>query len=164
MAPLLRERYRLTTRRAYGGLEDGFGSDLRPGGLVQVIQRCASRLATEEDRRLEAPRSSGVQRADETSWWVAQPECGGPRREAKGEKILWWPWVFADKEQTVFRVDPRRGREGVRKVLGSEYGGVLVSECLQTYDDAARVQQKCHAHHLNATSRAQDDCEAKNLF
>lgn len=86
VAPLLRERYRLTTRRACGGLEDGSGSDLRPGGLVQVIQRCASRLATEEDRRLEAPRSSGVQRADETSWWVAQPECGGQegrRRERR---------------------------------------------------------------------------------
>jgi regulator of replication initiation timing len=158
---LLRERHGLTMRRTCGVLEDGFGLDLSPGGLAQMIQRCASRLEAEEDRLLEAARSSEVQHVDETSWWVAQPEFGEPRRQPQGEKSLWWLWVFANEEQTVFRVDPRRDRDVVQRVLDSEYEGVLVSDCLQTYDDATPVQQKCYAHHLKAISTAQGDYKAK---
>lgn len=162
---LLRERHGLTMRRTCGVLEEGFGLDLSPGGLAQMIQRCASRLETEEERLLEAARSSEVQHVDETSWWVVHPEAveleGPPQREPTGEESLWWLWVFADEEQTVFRVEPRRNREVVQKILGSDYGGVLVSDCLASYDEATPVQQKCYAHHLKAISTAQDDYEAK---
>jgi hypothetical protein len=69
-------------------------------------------------------------------------------------------WVFADEEQTVYRVEPRRDRAVVRRVLGAEYEGVLVSDCLASYDDATPVQHKCYAHHLKAISVAQTDHEA----
>jgi len=55
-------------RRACGVLEDGFGLDLGPSGLAQMIQRCADRLEEEEERLLEAARSADVQHVDETSW------------------------------------------------------------------------------------------------
>lgn len=167
---LLRERHGLTMRRACGVLKDGFGLDLSPGGLAQMVQRCASRLEEEDKRLLEAARSSQVQHADETSWWVVHPEAGeaeagelgrAPQRQPQGEESLWWLWVFADEEQTVFRVEPKRDREVVQRMLGSDYGGVLVSDCLNIYDDATPVQQKCYAHHLKAISTAQDDYEAK---
>lgn len=169
IALLLRERHGLTMRRTCGVLEDGFGLDLSPGGLAQMIQRCASRLETEEERLLEAARTSEVQNVDETSWWVVHPkagefgkqELGGhPQRQPQGEESLWWLWVFAGEEQTVFRVEPRRNREVIQRILGSDYGGVLVSDCLASYDDATPVQQKCYAHHLKAISTAQGDYEA----
>jgi hypothetical protein len=152
-ALLLRERHGLTMRRATEVLQDAFGLALSPGGLAQMVQRCASRLEAEEERLLEAARASDVQHADETSWWVAHPG------EAS-EKPLWWLWVFADEEQTVYRVEPRRDRAVVRRVLGAEYEGVLVSDCLASYDDATPVQHKCYAHHLKAISVAQTDHEA----
>ena len=126
-----------------------------------MIQRCADRLEEEEERLLEAARSAEVQHVDETSWWVARPELGEPERQPKGEESLWWLWVFADEDQTVFRVDPRRDREVVHRTLDPEFEGVLVSDCLATYDEATPVQQKCYAHHLKAISTAQGDYDAK---
>jgi transposase len=161
VALMLRERHGLTMRRTCGVLKDGFGLDLSPGGLAQMIQRCASRLEDEDDRLLEAARSAEVQHVDETSWWVARPELGEPERQPEGKESLWWLWVFADEDQTVFRVDPRRDREVVHRTLDSEFEGVLVSDCLATYDDATPLQQKCYAHHLKAISTAQGDYEAK---
>ena len=169
VALMLRERHGLTMRRACSVLKDGFGLELSPGGLAQMIQRCADRLEEEEKRLLEAARSADVQHVDETSWWVARPELreperppeGQPERQPEGKESLWWLWVFADEDQTVFRVDPRRDREVVHRTLDSEFGGVLVSDCLATYDGATPVQQKCYAHHLRAISTAQGDYEAK---
>lgn len=170
IALLLRERHGLTMRRACGVLKDGFGLALSPGGLAQMVQRCASRLEEEDKRLLEGARSSDVQHADETSWWVVHPEAGegeagkqgrAPQRQPQGEESLWWLWVFTGEEQTVFRVEPRRNRDVVQRVLSSDYDGVLVSDCLNIYDDATPVQQKCYAHHLKAISTAQGDYEAK---
>jgi hypothetical protein len=153
LALTLRERHGLTMRRVREVLRDGYGLDLSPGGLAQMEQRCAKRLKGEEERLLEAARTADVQHVDETSWWVAHPE--------EGAKPLQWLWVFADEEQTLYRVDPRRRRKVVQEVLGGDFPGVLVSDCLNIYDEATPVQHKCYAHHLKAISRAQRDCEAQ---
>ena len=51
-------------------------------------------------------------------------------------------------------IDQSRGRCVLTELLGTEFGGVLVSDCLATYDDATAVQQKCYAHHHKAISQA----------
>jgi hypothetical protein len=51
-------------------------------------------------------------------------------------------------------VDQSRGRCVVTELLGTDFGGVLVSDCLATYDDATALQQKCYAHHHKAISQA----------
>jgi len=71
----------------------------------------------------------------------------------------------AKEHQTLYRVDPRRRREVVHEVLGADFPGVLISDCLNIYDDATPVQHKCYAHHLKAISgaqrgEAQRDCKA----
>jgi len=75
------------------------------------------------------------------------------------EKSLWWPWTYADEEQTIFRVSPRRDRDAVQEVLGCDFEGVLVSDCFAGYDDATPVQHKCYRP--QAISRAQADCKAE---
>lgn len=80
----------------------------------------------------------------------------------EGEKPLQWLWTFANEEQTIYRVDSRRTREVVQKTIGSDFPGVLVSDCLNIYDDATPVQQKCYAHHLKAISTAQGDYKAQS--
>src|SRR5258705_8837672 len=39
-------------------------------------------------------------------------------------------------------------------ILGKDFGGVLVSDCLAIYDDATVLQQKCYAHHHKAIRQA----------
>ena len=161
MALTLREHHGLTMRRVCGVLEDGFGLNLTPGGVAQMEQRCADRLQPEEERLLQAARSADVQHVDETSWWVAHPGTSSEKGGEASGKPLQWLWVFADEEQTLYRVDPRRKREVVHEVLGSDFSGVLVSDCLNIYDGATRVQHKCYAHHLKAISKAEHDYEAQ---
>lgn len=39
-------------------------------------------------------------------------------------------------------------------MIGDDYQGVLVSDCLAVYDQVCEKQQKCYAHHLKAISQA----------
>ena len=39
-------------------------------------------------------------------------------------------------------------------VLGENFAGVLVSDCLAIYDDLNALQHKCYSHHLKAVSEA----------
>ena len=65
--------------------------------------------------------------------------------------------MFADKNTTVYHVAQGRGRQVLAEVLGEAFGGVLVSDCLATYDDFNPAQHKCYSHHLKAISHAQED-------
>ena len=69
----------------------------------------------------------------------------------------YWLWVFADQTTTVYRVAQGRGRRVLADTLGETFGGVLVSDCLATYDDFNPLQQKCYSHHLKAIGQAMED-------
>ncbi len=49
-----------------------------------------------------------------------------------------------------------RERTAQSDILGIDFGGVLVSDCLAIYDDATALQQKCYAHHHKAIRKAKD--------
>ena len=53
-----------------------------------------------------------------------------------------------------YRVEEKRNREVIEQVIGHDYQGVLVSDCLVIYDDVCQQQHKCYAHHLKAIRRA----------
>ncbi len=55
---------------------------------------------------------------------------------------------------TLYRVRRSRGRDVIRETLGADYPGVLVSDCLNIYDDVCERQHKCYAHHLKAVGAA----------
>jgi hypothetical protein len=77
-------------------------------------------------------RQAPALHSDETSWWVAGPG--------------WWLWVFTTQLLTFYVVAQSRGRDLLNDVLGTDFRGVLVSDCLAIYDDATELQQKCYAH------------------
>lgn len=122
-----------------------------PGGLQAVAHRAAEGLEDEEADLLRQARSAAVQYVDETSWWVA----GEPSKKAP-----YWLWVFTNADQTLYRIDHRRNREVVEEILGTDFPGVLVSDCLSAYERVAARQHKCYAHHLKAISTAQAEHEA----
>jgi hypothetical protein len=130
----------LSMRRSAAILREHFGLKITPGGLAQLVQRVGRKLQPAYDQMALVLRHSCVVHADETSWWV-----GGPG---------WWLWVFATAKQTLYVVIQSRAAAVALSVLGEDFAGVLVSDCLSIYDDLNPLQQKCYSHHLKALSEA----------
>lgn len=140
LAAALNKHHGLTMRRTCKILRELAGLDLTAGGLSQMIDRLADRVEGDYEALVHQIRGSPAVNADETSWWV-----GGPG---------WWLWTFTCPDATVYRVDARRSSKVVNDVLGEDFAGVLVSDCLSSYDPATYRKHKCVAHHLRAIEAA----------
>jgi transposase len=130
----------LSMRKTCAILRDCYSLPLSPGGLTQALDRLATKVQSQYDAIATGLRQASVVHSDETSWWV-----GGPG---------WWLWVFTNAQSTLYVVDQSRGRCVVTELLGTNFGGVLVSDCLAIYDEATALQQKCYAHHHKAIRQA----------
>jgi hypothetical protein len=149
VAAQLNKKHGLTMRKTCTVLRELFHLGLSPGGLSQALARLARRLGPAYENLLARLRDGPYVHSDETSWWV-----GGPGH---------WLWVFANKNSTLYRVAQGRGRNVVLETLGSDYGGVLVSDCLSIYDEVNGLQQKCYSHHLKAVSKALEEAPSTYL-
>jgi hypothetical protein len=105
-----------------------------------MVDRVADHVADDYDSLINRIRGSPAVHADETSWWV-----GGPG---------WWLWTFTCPDVTVYRVDSSRGAKVVQDILGEDFAGVMVSDCLSSYDPPTYRKHKCIAHHLRAIEAA----------
>lgn len=141
LATALNKLHGLPMRRTCRILRELTGLHLTAGGLSQMVDRVADRVAGDYEALIDQIRGSPAVHADETSWWV-----GGPG---------WWLWTFTCPEVTVYRVDSSRGSKVVQDVLGEDFAGVMVSDCLSSYDPATYRKHKCIAHHLRAIEAAQ---------
>ena len=140
LAACLNKVHGLPMRKTCTVLRDLCGLHLTAGGLSQALSRIARRVKWMYEELVYAIRGSPAVFADETSWWV-----GGPG---------YWLWAFTTARQTVYRVDQSRGSQVVEDILGDDFAGMLVSDCLSSYDPADYAKHKCIAHHLRAISKA----------
>ena len=106
----------LSMRKACAVLRDCFGLQLSSGGLSQALDRLAAKVKPQYDAIATELRQAPALHSDETSWWVAGPG--------------WWLWVFTTQLLTFYVVAQSRGRELLNDILGKDFGGVLVSDCL----------------------------------
>jgi hypothetical protein len=143
LAAQLNKQHGLTMRKTCAVLREAFGLSLSPGGLAQALARMAAKLEPAYENLRARLRAGPCLHSDETSWWV-----GGPG---------YWLWVFTNKTMTIYRVAKGRGRDLLLEMLGPEFAGVLVSDCLAIYDDVNPRQQKCYSHHLKAIRLAGED-------
>lgn len=141
LAALLNKACGLTMRKTVTVMRQLCGLKITPGGLSQMMDRLAKRLAGDYQQLIDTLAQQPSVYADETSWWV-----GGPGH---------WLWVFVSKNQTVFRVENSRGGDVVSKTLGDKFGGILVSDCLSSYNRIDCRKHKCIAHHQRAIESAQ---------
>jgi len=130
----------LTARTTCGVLDRLGGLRVTPGGLCQALQRAAAKFAPIYDRLIEDLRRAAAAFADETSWYVGAPGH--------------WLWVFTSAATTVYVVDPRRDHGVPLRVLGPDFAGMLVSDCLSSYDPLPYRKHKCVAHHQEALAEA----------
>lgn len=132
----------LSMRRSCHVLKSLCGLKLSPGGLAQLLQRASIRLTDWYNDILETIRGSRAVFADETSWYVGEPG--------------WWLWVFTTPETTLYRVEKCRGSAVVQDTLTDNYKGMLVSDCLASYNEIDCRKHKCIAHHLRVLSEHQE--------
>ncbi|HEU0067677.1 MAG TPA: IS66 family transposase [Nitrospiraceae bacterium] len=143
LAALLNKQLGLPMRKTCAVLKQLGGLSVTPGGLSQLLSRVAGKVTAEYGQLRERVQASAAVFVDETSWWV-----GGPG---------WWLWVFTTPQgDTLFRVDQRRGSPVVHEILGADFAGVLVSDCLSAYDPCPYRKHKCLGHHLQAIRQARD--------
>jgi transposase len=140
LAATLNKQHGLTMRTTCRVLDQVAGLRLSPGGLAQVVQRVGHKAEAPYEALIVDVRAAAAVFVDETSWYVGGP---GP-----------WLWVFTTATETVYRVEPGRGRAVVTATLGSDFTGVLVSDCLASYENVPYRTHKCIAHHLKAIAEA----------
>jgi transposase len=140
IAMRLQYEYGLSKRKSVDLLENLFGLSLSAGGLVYASHRMSKRCENEYNEMLADIRQSSHIHSDETSWYM-----GGPKS---------WLWVFTNERITFYKVADNRSRNIIEQVVGKDYPGVLISDCLSIYDDATAIQHKCYAHHLKAIRQA----------
>lgn len=140
LAASLNKDLKLTMRKSTQVLNQLLGLTLTPGGLSQALDRVAKQLKGDYEKTLATLRESDVIHTDETGWWV-----GG-----QGHTL----WVYTNQDGTYYRIVSSRNRATAKAILGEDFKGVLVSDCLSIYDGLEGEQQKCYAHHLKALSKA----------
>lgn len=111
-----------------------FGLSANRSSFARADQRLARQWQPSYRLLLIQLRHSSVVHSDETGWKV-----GGHSA---------WLWVFTNEQLTVYRIDPRRGHEVVESILGTDFAGVLVSDCFLAYDALHYAKAKCAGHLL----------------
>jgi hypothetical protein len=120
---------------------------LTPGGLSQLLHRVARRTGGCWDDLLWEIRTSPCVNADETSWYVGRPG--------------WWLWVFTTPKATLYHVADSRGSDVVAEILGDDFEGTLVTDCLASYNAIQCRKHKCIAHHLRVLKEHEEDLEKR---
>ena len=140
LAAALNKQFGLTMRKTCRVLKHLAGLTLSPGGLAQAVQRTAAKVVPAFDSLVLEIRAAAAVFVDETSWYV-----GGPGH---------WLWTFTTADTTVYHVDQTRGRQVVLEMLGEDFAGIVVSDCLSSYENLPYRTHKCIAHHQKAIAAA----------
>jgi len=112
-----------------------FGIGVTRGASAQVNLRAAERLRPAYEEILDATRASGQLAVDETGWRVG----GRPA----------WLHAWVGERSTCYAIDPRRSADALERVLGPDWGGVLVHDGFASYDRfGSAAHQQCVAHVL----------------
>jgi transposase len=130
---MLTGRYRLSTREGAQCLGDLFGADVSVGTVSTIEQTVSTALAPVVAAARAAVQAASVVNLDETSW-----RQGGKRA---------WLWTAVTAPLTVFHIDPSRGSQVVRALLGPDWGGIVGSDRFSAYRWlGVDWRQVCWAH------------------
>jgi hypothetical protein len=142
LAAWLKNSLGLTFSRTAGVLDKLCGLRVTRGGLAQALHRVADKSEGAFNELVAELRSASVVYVDETSWWLGGSGC--------------WLWAFVTPNLAIYRVQASRGKDVVLDTLGETFGGVLVSDCLASYENLPYTMHKCYGHHLKAIAQARD--------
>jgi transposase len=133
MVSILSGRYHLSKRETVGILGDFFAVDLGLGSVSKLEKRTSAAIAQVVEEARSYVRSQAAVHQDETGW----------REGAKKA----WLWVLATQSVTIFLIDLHRSAEVAKKMLGTDFKGILNSDRWSAYNWLAnRYRQLCWSH------------------
>lgn len=136
----LHHEYGLTLRKTSRLLKKEFQLPISPGGICSLEHRLGDKLQSDYEDLLEQARQADVLQGDETGWYVGET----------GHYLF----VLTNEEQTLYDIRSSRARSEIEELLGADFDGIFVSDCLNMYDQVGQQQQKCYAHHLKAVKES----------
>jgi transposase len=122
---------------SYSGLEAFFkevlNMDVARSHLCNIINRLNDALAAPYEELGEHIPSEPVLNIDETGW--------------KDKGVKYWAWVFCTPILSFFCIAKSRSSKVLEEIIGTTYGGTIVSDFFSAYVKYAnRLQQFCLAH------------------
>ncbi len=130
--------FRLSRRDVVLFARELLGVPLSVGCTQKVCEQISAAVAAPVEELAAAVRQQATGNADETSH----------RHQGK----RWWLWTVVTSLGTLFHLDPSRGAQVIRDILGKDFAGVLTTDRYAGYDWlVAKLRQLCWAHlHRNA--------------
>ena len=125
----------MTTRNICAWLRTFCRFQVTPGGLVLNWQRLAELLTPVYEDLAKAAKESALLNIDESGWRIAGRTA--------------WLWCFTNKTLAYFVLAPSRAGPVVKKVLGSLFKGILITDFFGAYNRIqAFAKQRCIVHLL----------------
>ncbi len=133
LSSLLAKGYGLTWGKIADFISRAFRLKAAPSTFCRAVARLAERLGPTHEKIVDAVKNSSVVYPDETGWRV------------NGQR--WWLWVFVSKHATVYRIEPSRGGQVAKDILGEDFEGTIGRDGWAAYASFPRAQT-CIAHLL----------------
>jgi len=126
------------------------GLKITEGAIAKALQRMSVWLNVEMEEILKAIRSSPDIRADETGWKI------------NGKKH--WLWAFVNQRLAGYKIRRSRGAKVVKEILGTDYGGILITDFYAAYNQVGAKKQKCLVHLLREIHRCVERSDNQELL
>jgi transposase len=138
---LLGSAFPLSVSKTQALLDQLLGIEMSRGAIAKVRERLSAVLAEPMAQALDAARQQPVAYVDET---------GAPTGNADGNNPTGkrgWQWVMVTAVVTVFIQGLSRSTAAAIELLGSSFGGIVVSDRFSAYNHLPTQQrQLCWAH------------------
>jgi transposase len=130
---LLAGVFRLSREQVRQVVVEMFGVPASTGAIDNAIGRMSAILADPWAELREAIRRADAVHLDETTWRL----CGAQQ----------WLWVAASALLACYRIDPSRGQQAAKALIGEDFGGFAVTDRYAGYHFLDVLQQQlCWAH------------------
>ena len=129
-------------------LEIVYGMSVSEGCLVDSMTRFAEHAGPEFDGIRKEVKNMAVVYKDWSGWRI------------NGKNV--WLWDFIGDTASLLLIRRSRGKGVIREVLGNDYEGISVSDCMPPARHLEWRQQKCWVHFLRYTGNI-DSAEGKLL-
>lgn len=130
----------------YGKIRDSlslcFGLSVSEGEIATLLDRASRLVGPAWARITEAVKGGKAVHCDETGWFI------------DGKKV--WAWAFATEDAVLYEIAESRGRCVAAEVLGPDFSGTRVTDCLPVYQNLAGTHQICWAHLTREAREAQE--------
>jgi transposase len=138
---LLGSAFPLSFSKTQALLDQLLGVEISRGAIATIRQRLSAALAEPMAQALEAARQQPVAYVDETGAPTGNADGNNPNSK-RG-----WQWVMVTAAVTVFLQGLSRSTAAAIELLGSTFGGIVVSDRFSAYNHLPTQQrQLCWAH------------------